>query len=149
MGEEQMSTQSELSRVRALVEAWLHNAGMHPDQHRLQAEYHNDPAEAEPRAEGWRLQRGSATVFITAQADEDDASQAYLHVYAPILREPEENREAFYRGLLRLNFDSLTACAFALDDSGAIVLTADRATEDLSLAELDEIISYISSLAVY
>ncbi|MEL6342314.1 MAG: YbjN domain-containing protein [Myxococcota bacterium] len=135
-----MST--ELNRVIAMIEKWMGEAELDPETLLLPLEDDEDTGRT------WALKHGSAHVVINVQADEDD-ELAFLHIYAPILDVPADNREAFYRHLLERNFDSLTSCAFAIDEAEQVVITADRSTAGLSVDEFDELISYLSSFADY
>lgn len=133
----------EVQRVVSMIEAWLSEAGIDPSR------VYVDDTTADTWMRTWAVAQGSATVFINLQSDEDDDEAAYLHIYAPILTLPVENREAFYYSLLKRNFDSLTGCAFSIDENDHVTLTADRSTPDMSLEEFSEIVSYLASFADY
>lgn len=134
------SDYSELQRASRLVEGWLTESGFAAARH---------PDSDDGLLRSWSLRRGSATVIIEVRGDSLDAASASLLVAAPILTLPASGRGAFCEHLLRLNLSTLTTCAFAINDDDQVVVTSDRSTEDLSLAELDEIISYVASFADY
>ena len=131
-----MTQSTEMLHALSLVEAWLRDNGLQPENTR-QATTGSTMI--------WALQRGSATVFITLQPTLTDTM---LNIYSPILHAPEASRrEAFYHRLLRLNFDDLSACAFALDEDNDVVVTTDRTIADLSMVELDELITAVATFA--
>ncbi len=89
------------------------------------------------------VHRGSATVGINVLE-----TQGVLLVLSQVLTVPAENREAFYRRLLELNFLVTSDGAFAIDrDKNVVYLRALRRLSGLDYEEFEDIVHTIATLA--
>ncbi|MBU1239623.1 YbjN domain-containing protein [Myxococcota bacterium] len=92
----------------------------------------------------WGLTRGSATVYTVLNKV---PTTNYIQVFSPIIKITGEGSAALYLKLLQLNSSpELCNAAFAVKDTN-VVLKSDRTTQDLSRAELLEMIMRIGKLA--
>ena len=122
-----------------VVEAWFAQAGATPDTHRVEAPDGDDDVL------GWRLVRGSASVFLTLLPV---ARGTMLQIHAPILRLTDSTqRGALFEEMLRLNATTLSGCCLGIDDDDAVIVITDRLTDDLSVEELGELVESVSSTA--
>lgn len=89
------------------------------------------------------VRRGSATVGINVLED-----HGILLVLSRIMDVPKQNREAFFRRLLELNFLVTSDGAFAVDkDRDAVYLRALRRLSGLDYEEFEDIVSTVATLA--
>ena len=89
------------------------------------------------------VRRGSATVGINILED-----HGILLVLSRIMDVPKQNREAFFRRLLELNFLVTSDGAFAVDkDRDAVYLRALRRLSGLDYEEFEDIVSTVATLA--
>jgi hypothetical protein len=90
-----------------------------------------------------QIARGSATVRINVLEE-----HGVLLLIAPIMRVPEQNREAFYRRLLELSFLATSDAAFAIDKKTDMAyLRILRRLEGLDYDEFDDLLHTIASVA--
>lgn len=94
--------------------------------------------------EGWtQIARGSATVRINVFEE-----HGVLLLIAPIMKVPEQNREAFYRRLLELSFLATSDAAFAIDKaSDTVYLRSLRRLEGIEYEEFDDLLHTIAVVA--
>ena len=123
-----------LEAYSEVVEAVLQHGGADPKEARLEGS-------GTERA-GWRIQRGSAPVFILL---EDSGERSALRIESPILRLPSANLLPFYRRCLEIN-DRLRECALAVRDD-VILLVSDRPLEALEPQEVAQSIDILSFAA--
>jgi hypothetical protein len=89
------------------------------------------------------VQRGSATVGINVLVE-----HGTLLFLSRIMDVPREDREAFYRRLLELNFLVTSDGAFAIDkDREAVYLRALRRLGGLDYEEFDDLVETIARVA--
>lgn len=122
------TTVKECTRI---VEAWMTKVGIDAQKNRLQGD-----------TPGWVLMRGSASVYILLNEDKNGSS---IRIISPVLYLPQENLVAFYRRLLELN-STLRECAFAVAKD-TVILVFERGTVDLSAAELENNVQWLSYVA--
>jgi hypothetical protein len=98
------------------------------------------------KSPSWRLDHGSAQVFVFLTAE--PSGENFLHVIAPVMHPTDEAlaKPALFRRLLELNADELSGAAFALRE-GKVVVTTDRSTAGLDLVEVEEMIGRVADYA--
>ena len=89
------------------------------------------------------VQRGSATVGINVLQD-----HGTLLLLSRIMDVPRDDREAFYRRLLELNFLVTSDGAFAVDkDRDAVYLRALRRLGGLDFEEFEDLVTTVATVA--
>ena len=127
----------EYALVVKFVNTTLRDLGYDPDQARL-----DSPAPEQTR---WRIQKGSAAVFITVL---HETRQNILRLVAPILHAAGVSEPVrLHRRLLELNLSTLYQCAFALDPSGDVVVTSDRLCVEIDREEVKSMIDVLAFFA--
>jgi CelD/BcsL family acetyltransferase involved in cellulose biosynthesis len=124
------------SRTKELVEATITKLGLDATKARVKDE---------PTQRSWTLQRGSASVLITA-VHKVDQKNVFLRVASPVMTLPEGNREAVYKRLLELNAGGLANAAFGLI-ADRVVAVSERPAEGLDANEVDQIVRHLSAVA--
>jgi hypothetical protein len=116
----------------------------HMIAHYFQSRAMKAEAQALSSAEGygWWLQQGSAKVYIFVQETEGGP---VLRITSPIVTLPPNNQESFMRRLLEINA-TLSGCALSLHQD-AVLVVAQRHTQDLDQAELDELVWTVAYVA--
>jgi len=123
-----------LEAYSSVIEAFLQQVGIDPKEVRLEG--------MENGTAGWRIRRGSATIFIYL---EDSGDSHALRIVSPILYLPPANLLPFYRRCLEIN-DGLRDCALAVRDD-QILLVSDRPLEGLTPEEIMQNIDILSMAA--
>ena len=96
------------------------------------------------QAGSWSLVRGSAKVYIDCWHIESQG-RAYFQVMSPVMKVPDNNKEAFFGDLLQFN-DKLFSCAFAVYNDWAWIKMI-RETDGLDQDEAAAIIQRVGSYA--
>ncbi|HEY9714813.1 MAG TPA: YbjN domain-containing protein [Chroococcales cyanobacterium] len=91
---------------------------------------------------GYWLTEGSAKIYIFIQECREGPA---LRVSSPILKFPENNREAFFKKLLELNRDMIGCCISVVDD--IVMVGTQRSTKGLDQEELNELVWNVSYVA--
>ena len=121
-----------VERHTETVREILHRLGLDPDEHHVE----------ESEGTAWRIQRGSAVIYIHLFTHDD---KGYLKVLAPLLIVPDTDREALFEHLLSINM-SLVSCALALNGN-TICVFSERSLDYLDKEEADEIIKRVAYYA--
>ena len=98
----------------------------------------------EPDLPAWRVQKGSAYVFVYVTPHEEDN---VLRVIAPVLQiAPGTDERPLFRHLLELNAGEVAGAAFGVRED-QVVLRAERSTLDLDPSEVTDMIRRVENFA--
>jgi hypothetical protein len=108
-----------------------------------------DHLDGDAAHEGFRapVRRGSASGFVSIEADPDDPGERLLIVRLEIMPVPARAREPLLERLLLLNHDFRGRAAFSLDSDGHVSLTAGRPLAELDAHEILDLVLWTSQQA--
>jgi hypothetical protein len=93
----------------------------------------------------WTLQRGSASVLITAIARPEQKG-VFLRVASPVLVLPEGDHSGLFRRLLELNVAGLANAAFGVMGD-RVIAVSERPAPGLDQNEVEQMIRHLSAVA--
>ncbi len=133
-----MSVLGNTSQTKAIriVESVLKGLGLDPEKNRISSSAGETT---------WQLSRGSADVMIAINAAPAGGAPR-LRFVAPIVKVAEV-APALAVELLRLNATALPGLAFGLFRDDLVALVAERSTEGLDRAEVEELLAAIGHYA--
>jgi hypothetical protein len=117
-----------------MVEEAIATLGHSADEARLEV----------PGVTAWRVQKGSAHVYIMITAREHENT---IRVTAPVMHlDPHVDQTQLFRRLLELNATQVMGAAFALDKND-VILTVERSTVDLDQSEMLAMLRHVEDFA--
>jgi hypothetical protein len=128
----QRASQGTIEEVTSMIEYYFRQRNLNP------AEYAISNAEGQ----GWWLMEGSAKVYIFLV---QLPSGPVIRITSPLVKVPQNNKEAFYRHLLDINA-RLSNCALATFEDSALVV-AQRTTIALDQEEVDAMVWNVAYVA--
>jgi hypothetical protein len=111
----------DLNKYYIIVEEGIRQAGVDPELCRSNSEGQ------------WNLKRGNTELWVDLWYVEEE-NHTYFQVMTPLVSLPDENKEVFYRELLDLNYQMISACFVTYKDGVYIKITKEA--ETLSPEEL-------------